>query len=309
MPAARKHSRSRKAEGSDRGGSGQRGRSGAAWKGSLKISLIRIPIQVFPATTASSDVSFHQLHRKCHTRIQYKKWCPHCEEEVGPADIVKGHETSRGRMAVVEDDEIKALKPESTKTIDISDVVDDAVIDPIYIERSYYVAPDGTAAGSPYSVLRDALEGRAGVGRLAIHGREYLVAVVARENAIVMHTLRTAGEVREVSQVPGLAGARGKSKADELKLARQVLDNFESGKDLTSYTDHYQEALKRMLAAKDEEDIAEEPSESEEKRGPKKVVNLMDALRRSLEQAKTGKRSKPAAKVLKHAPAKRKKAS
>src|SRR5688572_15318350 len=138
------------------------------WKGSLKLSLISVPIRVFPATNSGSDVSFHQIHRKCRTRIQLKKWCPHCEEEVTAADIVKGHEAGDGKYAIVEEEEIAAVRPESTRTVDISDVLDISAIDPIYIERTYYLAPDNKAAGEPFAVIREGLEGKAAVGRLAL---------------------------------------------------------------------------------------------------------------------------------------------
>lgn len=287
----------RSVRGGARGGS-----RGAAWKGSLKLSLIRVPIQVFPATSANADVSFHQLHRKCHTRIQLKKWCPHCEVEVSADDIVKGYETSRGRMVVVEEEDIKAVRPESTKTVDISDVVSTSVIDPVYIERSYFLAPDGKAAGSAFGVLRDALGDRAAIGRLALHGREYLVAVLRRNEAMLMHTLRTAGEVRDASSVPNIELARVKASAGEVRLARQVLDNYASGKDLSDFTDHYQEALKQMLASREEE---VEP-EQDEKDKPAKVVNLMDALRQSLDRAKSAPHGKGRArKIVAHKSSKR----
>lgn len=279
---------------------------GPAWKGSLKLSLIRVPIQVFPATSSNADVSFHQLHRKCHTRIQLKKWCPHCHVEVSNDEIVKGYETSRGRMVVVEDEDIAAVRPESTKTVDISDVVSTSVIDPVYIERSYFLAPDGKAAGSAFGVLRDALGDRAAVGRLALHGREYLVAVLRRGDAMLMHTLRTKGEVRDAGSVPNLELARATPNAGEVKLARQVLDNYTSGKDLSDFTDHYQEALKAMLASRTEE-VEPEP-EREGADTPAKVVNLMDALRGSLAQARSASTSRGrrgATRTPAHKPARR----
>lgn len=285
---------------------------GPVWKGSLKLSLITIPIQVFPATDSGSDVSFRQLHRKCHTPIQLKKWCPHCHVELAPDDIVKGYKTSNGRMVVVEEEEIAHLRPESTRTVDISDVMDVSTIDPIYIERSYYLAPDGKAAGSPFAVVRDALKDRAAVGRLALHGREYVVAVLPREDAMLLHTLRTAGEVRAVSDVTGVEFASAKARPEEVKLARQVLDSYSSGKDLTAFTDNYEDALRGMLEAKhdDEEDVPVNDRSAK----PTKVVNLMEALRESL--ARANRKAKPAptkvarksAHVLAH-PGKRRKAS
>src|SRR5262249_12754546 len=162
-------------------------------------------------------------------------------------DVVKGYESSKGHFVIVEEEEIKALRPESTKTIDISDVVDVATIDPIYIERAYYVAPDSKVAGAAFAVVRDALTDKAGIGRLALHGREYLVAVVRRENALLCYTLRTVGEVRGLEAVDGLEFADARVKPEELKLARQVLQGFDTRRDLSAYTDHYQEALKAML--------------------------------------------------------------
>jgi DNA end-binding protein Ku len=280
------------------------------WRGSLKISLISVPIRVFPATRADADVSFHQIHRVCRTRIQLKKWCPKCDIAVEAKDIVKGHETGTGRYAIVEDEEIAAVRPASTKTVDVSDVLDVAVIDPIYIERTYYLAPDTKAAGEPFAVIREGLEGKAAVGRLALHGREYLVAIVPRGDAMLLHTLRTKGEVRAMSDVDEIEYAAVKVKAPEVKLARQVLSSFETGAELTSFTDHYQEALKEMLSRKREEEVTEVGADEAAK--PAKVVNLMDALRKSLATATRESRTSAAkragsgrrSKVLRHPAAK-----
>ena len=260
----------------------------ATWRGSLKLSLISVPIRVFPATNQSADVSFHQIHRKCRTRIQLRKWCPHCEEIVEAGDIVKGQETESGRYAIVEEEEIAALRPESTKTVDVSHVVDAATIDPVYIERAYYVAPDTAAAGEPFAVIREALEGRAAVGRLALHGREYLVALLPRDSALILYTLRTKGEVRALTAVEERAFAAVKPKAPEVKLARQVLATFETEADLSSFTDRYQEALREMLQKKRTEEVTEVTEDGAAKR-PTKVVNLMDALRQSLAQTTAAK--------------------
>jgi DNA end-binding protein Ku len=278
----------------------------ATWKGTIKLSLVSIPIRVFPATNAASDVMFRQLHRKCLTPIQLKKWCPHCQEDV-PADaIVKGSETAKGRYAVVEEADIAALRPDSTHTVDLSHVLHETTVDPVYIERTYYLTPDGKAAGGSFAVLREALRDRTAVGRVAIHGREYLVAVRPEERAMAMFTLRTSGEVRSLSETDGLEFAAATAKADEVKLARQLLDHLETTRDLSGFTDHYQQSLRQMLAQK-----ADVPSASEAKGRPAaRVVDLMSALRQSLERVEKGqgarKRSrhtigKPAAaKVLRH---------
>jgi DNA end-binding protein Ku len=276
----------------------------STWKGSLKFSLISIPIRVTPATSSSSDISFRQLHRKCLTPIQLKKWCPREDVEVSNDDVVKGYESSKGRFVVVEEEEIKALRPESTRTIDISDVVDATTIDPIYIERAYYIAPDSKTAGAAFAVVRDALTDKAGIGRLALHGREYLVAVVRRDNALLCYTLRTVGEVRALDQVDGLEFADARVKPEELKLAKQVLEGFDTGRDLSSYTDHYQEALKAMLKKKG----AGEAINVEGTGKSGQVVDLMDALRKSLATVHDRKGARghaKTAKVLPHASGKR----
>src|SRR5262245_42342983 len=268
----------------------------STWKGTLRLSLIAIPIRVFPATSASSDVSFRQLHRKCHTPIQLKKWCPHCEEEVSAEDIVKGYESSKGHFVLVEQEEIAKLRPESTRVVDLSHIIDAKGIDPIYIERSYYLTPDTKVAGSAFAVIREALEGQAAIGRLALHGREYLVAVMPRDRALVLYTLRTAGEVRELSDVPDLSFGEAKTKPEEVKLARQVLNSLKIAGDLTAFTDNYEEALREMIARKGAGAMVTAEGETPAKA---KVVDLMQALRQSLATISSEKK-KPARAAGRH---------
>ena len=233
----------------------------ATWRGSIRISLVTVPIRVFPATTSASDVSFRQLHRVCQTPIQYKKWCPHCDQEVTADEIVKGHEAAKGEYVIVEDEEIRKLRPETTHVIDVSHVLDAGAIDPIYVERVYFLAPDNKPAAASYAVLREGLQGRAAVGRLAVHGREYLAALVAREQAIAMYTLRTAGEVRGLDAISELEDVPGKVKPEEVRLARQVLEHFESNANLSEFTDNYQTALKKLLEARRPTALAAAPAD------------------------------------------------
>ncbi len=270
-----------------------------AWKGALKLSLIVIPVRAYAATRANADVSFHQFHRKCHTRIELRKWCPHCEEEVSNDEIIKGHETSRGKFVFAETSEINALRPGASQTIDVSSVMDAAVIDPRYIERVYYLAPENDKSASAFAVVRKALAGKAAVGHLAFHGREYLTAVVADEKAMLMYTLRTAGEVVKRKDVPVIAA--GAAKEEEVRLARRVLDGFESGARLDSFVDNYEAALRQMIARKGAGVSVE--SEEAQPSSPGKVVNLMDALRRSLELAQAGAKPRRATRAKAHAPA------
>jgi DNA end-binding protein Ku len=263
------------------------------WKGYLKISLVNIPIRVFPATDAAATISFNQLHRECGNRIQQKKWCPHCETEVATSDIVKGYEFEKGRYVTMEEEDIAKVRPTSTRVINVMQFADASVIDPVYIERPYYLAPDGQVAAEAFAVMREGMTGRAAVGKLALYGREYLVAIQPRENGFVMFTLRSAAEVRSMSAIDELKLVPKSIKPDEIKLARQVIGNFETEGDLTQYKDDYQTELRRAIDAKIAgEDVVETPEEE-----PAKVVNLLDALRKSLERVSADK--KKAAKIAK----------
>jgi len=270
----------------------------ATWKGYLKISLVNIPVRVFPATDAAATISFNQLHRECRSRIQQKKWCPTCQTEVANTDLVKGYEFEKGKYVVVEEDDLAKVKLESTRVINVVQFTDASVIDPVYVERPYYLAPDGQVAADAFAVMRESMQDKAAVGKVALYGREYLVAIRPRESGLVMYTLRHAGEVRAMSEIEELKTVPAKIKPDELKLARQVIGNFEVGGDLTQYKDNYQEELRRIIDAK----IAGEEIVAPMDEAPPKVVNLMEALRQSLERVSANK--KKAAKAISERPVK-----
>src|SRR6266705_3978568 len=169
----------------------------ATWKGFLKISLVNIPIKVFPATESSGSISFNQLHGECRTRIQQKRWCPQCNREVPMSEIVKGYEFEKGRYVIMSDEDFDKVRPESTRVIDLVQFANDSAIDPMYVDRTYYLAPDGTMAAGAFAVMREGMKGKVGIGKLALYGREYLVAVrPQQEHGIVMYTLHRAAEIR-----------------------------------------------------------------------------------------------------------------
>jgi DNA end-binding protein Ku len=256
------------------------------WKGFLKISLVNIPVRVFPATDSAATISFNQLHAACQTRIQQKRWCPTCDREVPMSEVAKGYEFEKGRYVVMEEEDIAKVRPESTRIIDLVQFTDATAIDPIYIERPYYLAPDGAMAREAFAVMREGMVGKAGIGKLALYGREYLVAVQAREKGLVMYTLRHAKEVRSMDNIEELEGVPSKIKPDEIKLAKQVIGNFEGDLDLAEYRDQYQEELQRIIDAK----VAGQEVTAPTEEAPPKVVNLMDALRQSLDRVSTGKK-------------------
>lgn len=258
----------------------------ATWKGYLKISLVNIPIRVFPATDTAATVSFNQLHRECGTRIQQKKWCPSCQTEVANTDLVKGYEFEKGRYVTMDEEDLDKVRPASTRVINVVQFTEAATIDPVYVERPYYLAPDGQVAAEAFAVMREGMAGKAAVGKLALYGREYLVAIQPRETGLVMFTLRHASEVRAMSSIDELKSVPAKIKPDEIKLARQVIGNFETEGDLTQYRDEYQDELRRIIDAK----VAGREIVVAEEEAPPKVVNLMDALRQSLERVSTNKK-------------------
>jgi DNA end-binding protein Ku len=261
------------------------------WKGFLKISLVNIPVRVFPATDSAATISFNQLHAECQTRIQQKRWCPKCEREVPISEVAKGFEFEKGRYVVMDDEDMAKVRPESTRVIDLVQFTDAAAIDPIYFERPYYLAPDGQMALESFAVIREGMKGKAGIGKLALYGREYLVAVQPKDKGLMMYTMRRSNEIRSMGAIEELEHVPVKVKPEEIKLAKQVISNFEGELDLADYKDSYQEELQRIIDAK----IAGEEVVATEEQAPPKVVNLMDALRQSLDRVSTGK--KKAAKV------------
>jgi len=258
----------------------------STWKGYLKVSLVTVPVRVFPATNTAGAVRFNQLHAECQTRIRQKKWCEECDREVDKSEIVKGYEFEKSRYVVVDDEDIAKAKPESTRIINLLRFADVESIDPIYVERPYYLAPDGKVAADAFAVLREALEGKAGIGKLALSGREYLVAVQPREKGLMMLTLRTASEVRRISAIDELEDLPETVNDAEVQLARQVIGTFAGDLDLSEFTDEYQAELRRIIDAK----VAGEEVVETEADSPAKVVNLMEALRKSLDQVSASKK-------------------
>jgi len=265
----------------------------ATWKGYLKVSLVNIPIKVFPATESSATISFNQLHGECKTRIKQKKWCPTCEREVNNSELVKGYEYEKGHYVVLSEEDFENVRTESTRVIDLVQFADDTSIDPMYIDSTYYLAPDGGVATDAFAVMREGMKGKVGVGKLALYGREYLVAVRPHGKGIVMHTLHHAAEIRGMEQVEELNSVPSKVKPEEIKLAKQVISTFEAPLNLKDYQDEYREGLQEIIDAK----IAGREIVATQVEEPPKVVNLMEALRRSLDRVSDKKKAPAKAMV------------
>ncbi|HEV3215627.1 MAG TPA: Ku protein [Vicinamibacterales bacterium] len=267
----------------------------ATWKGYLRVSLVNIPVKVFPATESSATISFNQLHNVCQTRIQQKRWCPTCQKEVAHDDLVKGYEFEKSRYVVVSEEDIEKVRPTSTRIIDLVQFDDATALDPMYVDRTYYLAPDGQVAADAFAVMGEGMKGKIGVGKLALYGREYLVAVKPHKKGLVMYTLHHAAEIRDMGAIEELNTIPAKVKPESVQLAKQVIGTFAKKLDLSDYRDEYREGLQKIIDAK----VAGEEVAAPLVEMPPKVVNLMEALRKSLDSVSGQKKQAAKAELPK----------
>ena len=263
------------------------------WKGFLKVSLVNIPVKVFPATESAATISFNQLHAECQTRIQQKRRCPSCEREVTNAELAKGYEFEKGRYVVLDEEDLQKVRVESSRVINLVQFADASDIDPIYVDRAYYLAPDGPMAADAFAVMREGMVGKAGIWKVALYGREYLVAIKPQKKGLVMYTLHHDAEIRSIDQIEELNSVPTKVKPEEMKLAKQVIATFDADLNLKDYKDEYNEGLRKIIDAK----IAGEEFVAPDVQEPARVVDLMEALRRSLDSVSQDKK-KPAKAVI-----------
>ena len=273
------------------------------WEGYLRLSLVSCPVALYTATSRGGEVHFNMLSRKTHNRIRMIPTDP----EAGPverADIVKGYEIEKGRYVVVTGEELENVRLETTRTLDIERFVADADIDRLYWNDPYFLAPDGDIAAEAFAVIREAMKkaGKVALGRLVMHQRERLMALEPHDRGIVAHTLRNRSEVRQAEEVFGAIKAV-KPPAQMVEIAAKIIDQLEGPFDPTQFNDRYEDALRALIAEKQKGHVVEAPEEPHEA----EVIDLMDALKRSLGQG--GDRRKPAAKSAAKAPATRRKAA
>jgi DNA end-binding protein Ku len=256
----------------------------AIWTGSLSFGLVNVPVRLTAATT-DHDVHFNQLHDEDGVRVHTVRYCPEDEQIVPYEHIIRGYEVSKGEYIMLTDEELQAIDPEKTRTIDIQEFVSADDVDPLYFDRAYYLVPDGEAAGitRAYRLLVDTMSGsdRLALGRFVLHTKEYLVAIRAHGDALLLHTMHFQDELRPASELGELPTDRKVGKADVKKIVDEIerrADGFHPEK----YEDDYQERLKALIEKKveNEKDIAEQPSELAGE--PDEVPDLMAALERSL---------------------------
>jgi DNA end-binding protein Ku len=286
------------------------------WNGSISFGLVNIPVGLALATKPAarqSDVSFRTLHRECRTPIQQKRWCPFHDREVGRDEIVKGWEVAKGEFVIVEDADLEAImQVDDSKTIEISRFVDAEEVDPIYFDRTYYLAPaSAPAARRPYVLLLRAMQetDKAALGRFVRQGGEHLCLIRPKGDALALETMFLAEDVNSQAEIEEAVGDSDVKDA-ELGLARQVIDSLAGEFDPSELTSEYRQNLREMLEAKLKgEEIAKPEPVAEE--AP--VIDLMDALKKSVAEVsekKPASRARAASKggSRKRAPARSKSA-
>ncbi|MFE7436670.1 Ku protein [Streptomyces tendae] len=256
----------------------------AIWTGVITFGLVSVPVGLFTATE-DHTVHFHQLQRGTSDRIRNRRVNERTGKEVDADDIVKGYEVSEGEYVVVEPGELDEIAPGRSRTLEITDFVDLDRIEPVYFGRTYYLAPRGKEYLKVYELLRTALAetGKAGVATFVMRNRQYLTALRAEDRVLLLQTLHWADEVRDpVEELPELPSDRvGRGK--ELDMALRLVDALSGDWEPARYRDTYQEKVRELVRAKAE---GEEVAVAEEAPGATNVVDLMEALRGSLEQAK-----------------------
>jgi DNA end-binding protein Ku len=264
------------------------------WSGAISFGLVNVPVKLFSAVSRKS-VRFHQLHDKDGVRIQQKRVCPADGEEVPYENIVKGYEISPDRYVLIEPEELEALDPKKTRTIDIQEFVDLAEIDPIYYDHSYYLAPD-TGAAKAYNLLVTAMReaDKVAIARVVIRQKEYLAAIRATDNAMTMSTMIFHDEVVPRDRIDELEAAdEAEASAREVQMAQQLIDSLSSEFEPDRYKDEYRERVLDLIERKAEgEEISVQPAPEE----PAKVPDLMAALEASIAAAKDGGEGEPAKK-------------
>ena len=276
------------------------------WRGHIKLALVSIPVEIFPATKAGKSIAFHQVHEPSGQRVKYEKVVP----GIGPVDrdeILKGYEVEKGEYVLLDPEEIEKVKLESRKTLELTQFVDLGDIDPIYFDKPYYVVPADDLAEEAFVVVRDALKRtrKVGIGQLAMRGQEYVVSLKPCGRGMVLETLRYADEVHRASSYFREIGD-SKPDPDLLDMAESLIAKKAGEFDASEFENRYIDALRSLIDEKIKKKgkrVIQDRSSDEPAKGSN-VIDLMAALKKSLETGERGAAAKkPAAK--KAAPAKK----
>jgi DNA end-binding protein Ku len=258
----------------------------STWKGYLKLSLVSVPVKAYSASRAAGNVALHQLHATCHSRIKYKKFCP-LHGEVPKEEIVSGYEYAKGQYVVIDADELARLRERGEREITIDAVVESSAVDPLYYtDKSYYLVPDGAVGQKPYALLQQALESeqQVAVAHGVLFGRDEVVLLRPVDGLLALTALKYEAEVTHAKAYAEELTTPELSK-EELALTHTLLHAFEKKQfSLEGYKDQYLEKLTEIVEAKVEGKELVTPPPADEP----KVINLMDALKKSLAKTKQG---------------------
>ena len=250
------------------------------WKGSISFGLVNIPVKMF-AATENRDIHFKYIHKKCKTPIKNERVCPTCNEKISSDDIVRGYEYEPGHFVIITDEDIDTVRPPSAKTVEILDFVNLTEIDPIYFDKSYYLAPQEAGGSKAYNLLRQAMNdtGRIVIARITIRDKQSLAVLRVLQNVLVLETIFFPDEVRDIKQIPGVP-ENIQTDGRELQMAEQLIENLTAEFKPEKYKDDYREALLAMIRQKIEgEEIVAAPEAPQ-----RNVIDLMAALQASLKK-------------------------
>ena len=276
----------------------------AIWSGTISFGMVSIPVQLYTATQ-SHDVHFHLLHRGCGARLKNVRWCPRHEKAIPWDDVERGFEYAKGKYVAISEDDLEHLPVKTVHTVEISDFVKLEEVDPIYYDKAYYLAPEETGTKA-FALLRQALQqtGRAAVAKVAIRDKENLCLGRPYGDVLSMETMFYANEIRSTEHI---AADGAKVSPKELQMAVSLVENLSDSFDVERYEDEYQAALKKVINAKVEgAPLPEAPTEKGEK-----VVDLMEALRASVEatKRKSGATGRKSVSAPRHAAPRRRKSA
>jgi DNA end-binding protein Ku len=258
------------------------------WKGAISFGMVTIPVKLYTATE-QKDVRFRLLHRDDGAPIEEKRFCTADGKEVAWDDLVRGYEVAEGEFVILDPEEIDAAKPESSTTIDIGDFVEAAEIDPVYFEKSYFLEPTEVGA-KPFSLLKRALEetDRVALARVTIRTRERLATVRTYEDTLVLETMFWPDEIRSTGALDLPEGAETKVRSKELEMARSLVNSLADRFRPESYTDEYRAALEELI----EQKMRGETKRAKRRKAEPKVIDLMEALKASVDAAKEERKPK-----------------
>lgn len=258
------------------------------WNGSISFGLVNVPVKMF-AATEDKDVHFRTLHKECHTPIQYRKFCPTCEKEVGPDELIKGFEYEKGRFVIISDEDLQGLAVAQTRAIEIVDFVNLPEIDPIFYYKTYYLSP-GETGQKAYWLLRRAMEdtGKIAIAKIVLRDKQHLAAVRVLPDCLSLSMMFYPDEIRSTAEL-----AQGQSIAlheNEVRMATQLIESLTAPFAAEKYTDEYRAQLLQLVEARVEGASVAVPESPRHN----KVVDLMEALKASLELVEKTKSEKQA---------------